>query len=63
MIPLEISDNIQTKHIFELESDVDKTAGENLIIQCQNIIDYLRFFIGYPGFWENQTYQPSGIYN
>ena len=46
-----------------MESGVDNIAGHNLTIQSRNVIDCLRFFMGHPGFWENQIYQPSCIYN
>lgn len=39
-----------TEHKFELKSEVDEVAKQNLIIQSQNVIDCLRFFIGYTGF-------------
>ena len=62
-IPWGIPDDKWTEHKFELESGVEKIAGQNLTIQSRNVIDCLRFFIGHPGFWENQTYQLSRIYN
>lgn len=62
-IPWKIPDNKWTEHKFELESSIDKIAKQNLSIQSHNMIDYLRFFLGHPGFWENQTYQLSHIYN
>ena len=58
-----IPDDKQTEHKLELESGVDNIAGQNLTIQSRNLIDCLRFFMGYPGFWKNQIYQSSCIYN
>lgn len=48
---------------MKLGSSIDKLVGQNLTIQSQNMIDYLRFFIRISGFWENQTYKLSCIYN
>ncbi len=62
-IPWGIPDNKWTEHKFELESSIDKIAGQRLTIQSRNVIDCLRFFIGHPRFWENQPYQLSCIYN
>jgi Plavaka transposase len=62
-IPWGIPDDKWTEHKFELESGLEKIAGQNLTIQSRNVIDCLRFFMGHPGFRENQTYQPSRIYN
>ena len=58
-----ISNDKWTEHKFELRSGIDKIARQNLTIQSQNIIDYLIFFMRYSGFEENQTHQPSCIYN
>ncbi len=62
-IPWGIPDDKWTEHKFELESGVDNIAAQSLTIQSRNVIDCLRFFMGHLGFWKNQTYQPSRIYN
>ncbi len=58
-----ILDDKWTEHNLELKSGVDKIVVQSLTIQSRNVIDCLRFFMGHPGFWENQTYQPFHIYN
>ena len=51
-----IPDDKWIEHKFELKNGVDKIARQSLTIQSQNVIDCLRFFMRYTGFWENQTY-------
>ena len=58
-----ILDDKWTKYKFKLESSVDNIAKQNLTIQSQNVIDYMRFFIGHLGFRKNQIYQLYCIYN
>lgn len=58
-----IPDNKQTKHRFKLESDIDKIRTKNLLIQSQNVMDCLKFFIKHSEFHENLTHKPSYIYN
>ena len=38
-------------------------AGREISIHLRNMIRCLEFLMGYPGFWHNQTYEPSCIYN
>lgn len=45
-----IPDHKWIENKCELESDVDKIAGQSQIIQSQNMIKSLRFFMEYPGF-------------
>lgn len=51
-----ILDDKYTKYKFELESGIDKIVRQSLIILSQNVINYLKYFIGHLGFWENLTY-------
>ena len=48
-----IPDNKWTEYKFELENVIDKISGPSLTIQSENVIDCLRFFMGYLGFWKN----------
>ena len=50
-------------HKFELQSDVSGMAGWKISIHLGNVIGCLKFLIDYPGFWYNQTYEPSHVFN
>ena len=58
-----ISNNQWINHKFELQSGVGEMAGRKISIHFQNVIGCLKFRIGHPGFWHNQTYKPSCVYN
>ena len=36
---------------------------QKITIHLQNVVSCLKFLIEYPGFWYNQTYELSHIYN
>lgn len=38
-------------------------ARQKFVIHLQNMIECLEFLIRHPGFWHNQIYEPSCIYN
>ena len=38
-------------------------AKQKIAIYLQNIVRYLKIFMRHPGFWYNQTFEPSHIYN
>ena len=38
-------------------------TGQKISIHLQNVIGYLKFLISHPGFWHNQIYKPSYIFN
>ena len=50
-------------HKFELQSDVGEIARWDILIYLQNVIGCLKFLIDHPGFWHNQNYEPSYIFN
>lgn len=58
-----IPDNKWRKYKFQLESGVENVVRQNLTIQSQNMINYLAFFMGHLGFFQNLTYQVLRIYN
>ena len=61
-IPWGIPDNRLTEYKFELESEINKMAEQDLTIQSQNVMDCLKFFIGYPAFFQNLIYEPLRVY-
>ena len=40
-----------------------RMAEQEIAIHLQNVMDYFKFFMAHPGFWYNQIYEPSHIYN
>ena len=38
-------------------------ARQEIVIQLQNVVRNLEFLIRHPGFWQNQTFEPSCVYN
>ena len=38
-------------------------AGQKIAIHLQNMINYFKFLLKYPGFWHNQIYKLSYLYN
>ncbi len=40
-----------------------RMARQEIAINSQNVVDCLEFLMGHPGFWHNQIYEPSCIYN
>ncbi len=62
-IPCGIPNNNWIKYKFEHQSGVARMARLEMPIHSPNVIGCLKFLIGYPGFWHNQTNEPSRIYN
>ncbi len=40
-----------------------RMTRQEIAIHSQNVVGCLEFFMGYPGFQHNQTYELSCIYN
>ena len=38
-------------------------AGQKISIHLQNVIRCLKFLMSHAGFWHNQTYKPSCVFN
>ena len=51
------------EHKFELQSDVAGIARQKAAIYSQNVVGCLKFLMRHPGFWHNQTFEPSCVYN
>ncbi len=62
-IPWSIPNDKWIEHKFEYQSGVTQMARQEIAIYSQNMVGYLEFLMGYPGFRHNQTYKPSHIYN
>ena len=62
-ISLCISNDKWINHKFQLQSNVGEMASQESLIHLQNMIGCLKFLMGHPGFWQNQTYEPSYVYN
>ncbi len=56
-----ILNNERIKHKFEYQSGVARMAMQKIAIYLRNVVGYLKVFMGHPGFWYNQTYEPSCI--
>ncbi len=62
-IPWGIPNDECIKHEFEHQSDVARMARQEIAMHSQNVVGCLEFLMGHPGFWHNQIYEPSCIYN
>ncbi len=51
------------EHKFEYQCCVAQMAGQEIAIYLGNVAGCLEFLMGHPGFWQNQTYELSRIYN
>lgn len=51
------------EHKFDIESGVSGIAGQEIPIQSQNIVSYIKFLIRHPGFQHYQNYEPYHVYN
>ena len=40
-----------------------RIARREIAIHLQNMVGYLKFLMRHPGFWHNQIFEPSHIYN
>ena len=58
-----IQNNKSIEHKFELENNVAGIARQEISIYPQNLLGCLELLMRYPGFWLNQTYEPSCVYN
>ena len=58
-----ISSNKWITHKFELQSVLAKKTRREIAIHLQNMVGCLKFLMRHPGFWHNQTFEPSYIYN
>ncbi len=62
-IPWGIPNDEWIDHKFEVQSGVGGMARREISIHSQNVIRCLEFLMGHPGFWHNQTYEPSRVFN
>ena len=46
---------------MKYKSDISCMVEQKIAIYLKNMISYLKFFMRYPGFWNNQIYKPSYI--
>lgn len=60
---MSILNNKWIKYKFEFQNDVDGMDEHEIAIHLQNVIGYLEFLIRHLGFWHNQIYKFSLIYN
>lgn len=58
-----IPNDKQTKHKFDLENAVARIYGQKISIYLQNVVSYLKFLMGQPGFQHNQIYKSYYIFN
>ena len=58
-----ISNNKWIKYKFEFQSGVTRMARREIVIYLQNMMRYLKILIKYLGFWHNQIFEPSYVYN
>ncbi len=58
-----ILNNKWIKYKFEYQSGVAWIARQEIAIYSQNMFGCLKFLMKHPGFWYNQIYKPSRIYN
>lgn len=59
----DISNNKWINHKFDFQSDVRGLTTWEISIHLHNVIEYLKFLMGYQGFGHNQTYKPFCISN
>ena len=62
-IPWGISKNKCIELKYNVKSGVSEIAGQEVVIQLQNMLSYIKFLIGHLGFQHNQTYEPCCDYN
>ncbi len=62
-IPWDIPNDKWIEHKFEHQSGVVRIARQEIAIHSRNVVGCLKFLMGHPGFWHNQIYEPSRIYN
>ena len=62
-IPWGILNDKYIRYKFKLESSVTAIARQEIAIYLRNMAGCLKFLIKHPGFWHNQTFEPSRIYN
>ncbi len=51
------------EHKFKYQYGMTQMARQKTVIHLQNIVGCLEILMGHPGFWHNQTYESSCIYN
>ena len=44
------------EHKFNVGSDISEIVGQEIVIQSQNMLTYIKFLMRYLGFQYNQTY-------
>ena len=62
-IPWDIPENKWIEHKYNVESGVSEITGQEIAIQSRNVLSYIKFLMGHPGFQHNQTYEPCRVYN
>ena len=62
-IPWGILNDKWIENKFEFQSNVAEMARQEIAIHSQNVMGCLKFLMKHPGFWHNQTFEPSCIYN
>ena len=56
-------ENKEIEHKYNVESGGSGIVWQEIAIQLQNILNYIKFLMGHLSFQHNQTYEPSHIYN
>ena len=62
-IPWSIPNDEWIEHKFEFQNGVTGMARREIAIHLRNVVGCLKSLMRHPGFWHNQTFKPSCVYN